>query len=135
MKNKKAQAWSLDIAIASVIFLSGVIILYVYAINYTSQSKNILEELSYEGNLASELMLSNDLGILKDNENKVDNIKLSSFNCDSKKAEFGLTHKFYFNLGGVDYCTVPASSESLFKITRVTIYENKPAKLEVFVYE
>ena len=58
IKNKRAQAWSLDLVIASIIFIIGIIVLYVYAINYSSQAKDQLDELFYEGNLASELILS-----------------------------------------------------------------------------
>ena len=55
---KKAQVWSLDLIIASVIFSIGIIILYIYAINYSPETKNQLNELLYEGNLASKLILS-----------------------------------------------------------------------------
>src|SRR3989344_2746537 len=47
-KNKKAQAWCLDLVIASVIFLIGIIILYVYAINYSSQTKKNQLGLKYD---------------------------------------------------------------------------------------
>ena len=66
-KNKGGQAWSLDIVIASIIFIIGIISLYVYAINYSSQTKNQLDEFFYEGELASKLILSEkETGILSD---------------------------------------------------------------------
>lgn len=133
-KNKRAQAWSLDLVIASVIFLIGVIVLYVYAINYTSQSSNNLDELFYEGNLASHFILSDDAwGILTDG--KIDQDKLDAFDCSTKKQEMSLTKNFYFILDDTDIsCTVPTDPENIVKITRITIFNNKPTKFELFTY-
>ncbi len=145
IKNKKAQGWSLDLIIAGLIFLAGVITLYVYAINYTSQSQKNLDELFYEGNLASELILSEeDFGILTDN--RVNQTKLDDYylNYSSKKAMSGLTHDFYFimddltaNGNSVDYIGKmnTTNTESLIQITRITIYQEKPTKFQLYVWE
>lgn len=132
--NKKAQVWSFDLIIAGVIFLIGIIILFLYAINYTSQTKNELDELFYEGNLASELILSEeDFGILSDG--KVNSTKLAAFDCSVKKNEMSLKDNFYFILDGNSYCDVPANPENSIKVTRITIYNNKPSKFELLVYD
>ena len=103
--NKKAQIWSFDLIIAGVIFLMGIIILFLYAINYTSQAENELDELFYQGNLASELILSEeDFGILTNG--KVDSAKLTAFDCSIKKNEMFLRNNFYFSLSGINYCDV-----------------------------
>ena len=132
--NNRGQVWSLDLIIASVIFLIGIIILFLYAINYSSQTKNQLNELFYDGNLASELILSEeDFGILTDD--KVDSSKLAVFDCKVKKIEMSLKYDFYFNLGGNYYCDIPADTEDLVKVTKITIYNDKPTKFELFVYD
>ncbi|MFH1586109.1 MAG: hypothetical protein ABIB79_05060 [archaeon] len=137
--NKKAQVWSLDAVVASIIFLFGIILLFFYAINYNSQTKISLDELFYEGGLASDLILSeDDFGILsndKINLTKLNDTFGDSAKCDARKIEMGMTRDFYFNLGGNVYCTIPANTEDLVKISRVTIYNDKPTKFELFVYD
>jgi len=131
--NTKGQVWSLDLIVASVIFLIGIIILFLYAINYSSQTKNQMDELFYDGNLASELILSEeDFGILTGN--KVNSSKLAVFDCKVKKSEMSLKYDFYFKLGENSYCDIPTDTENLVKVTRITIYNDKPTKLELFVY-
>ncbi len=144
-KNKKAQAWGLDLVIASVIFLIGIIILYVYAINYSSQTKNSLDEMLYDGNLASGLILSeNDFGILSNG--KVNQTKLDDFyNSDyqTKKNQIGLKYDFYFVMDDLEVNGNPlnyigksniSEIENLIQVTRLTIYKNKPIKFDIFVW-
>ncbi|MEK6926155.1 MAG: hypothetical protein AABW50_02665 [Nanoarchaeota archaeon] len=135
-KSRKAQAWGLDVIIASVIFLVGIIILYFYAINYASNSKGQLEELLYEGQLASELILSDDdFGILS--ENKVNQSRLDNFSTsyDYEKSVLGVTHDFYFNLDGSVYGRLNSTAtEDFIRITRITVYNGKPAKFELYIY-
>lgn len=146
LSSKKAQAWGLDLAVAIVIFLAGVLILYVYAINYTSQSQETLEEMKYESNLASQLILSeDDFGILTDG--KVNQTKLDNFhdNYESIKNTFGLRRDFYFVMENLTidgaypapYAGKINSGEvsDLIQTTRITIYKNKPIKFEIFIWE
>ena len=42
MTSKKAQAWGFDMMIASMIFISGIIIFYVYSLNYPKESQETL---------------------------------------------------------------------------------------------
>jgi hypothetical protein len=145
LKSKKGQAWSFDLVMAGFIFLVGIIVLYVYAINYSSQSQQHLSELFYEGRIASELILSEeDFGILTND--KINQSKLEGYagtNYDSKKNTLGLSHDFYFNMSGLELSGAPASyvgkmntteTEDLIQITRITIYKNKPTKFELFIY-
>lgn len=145
IKNKRGQVWSLDLIIASVIFVSAIVILYVYAINYSSQTKNQLDELIYEGNLASQLILSDkNFGILSDG--KINQTKLEefyNFDYQTQKSKFGLVNDFYFTIDGleingssVDYIgrTNSTEIESLMKVTRLAVYKNSPTKFELFVW-
>jgi len=145
MVGKKGQAWSLDLVIASVIFLSGIIALYVYAINYTSQTKDQLDELFYQGELASKLILSETgFGIVLDgkiNQSKLD--EFDGYDYATKKSLLGLTDNFYFTLPGIMINGTSASYvgkindteiESLVQVTRLTVYNNHPVKFQIFMW-
>ncbi len=142
---KKAQVWSLDLIIASIIFSIGIIILYIYAINYSPETKNQLNELLYEGNLASKLILSDsDIGILSDNKINQDKLNnFSNFDYQTKKNQIGLINNFYFTFEGLEingnltsYVGMINTPEvkNLIKITRLSIYKNKPIKFQLFVW-
>ena len=146
ISTKKAQVWSLDLIVASIIFLIGIIILYVYAINYSPQSKNQLDELLYEGNLASKLILSeDDFGILSDkkiNQTKLDNLNNSDY--QSLKRQLGVVNNFYFTFEGMEVGGIPVTYigmqssteiDNLVRISSISIYKNKPIKFELFVWK
>lgn len=145
IKNKRAQVWSLDLIIAGVIFLMGIIILFYYSLNYSSQSKNQLDELFYEGNLASELILSEEnAGILSDgivNQTKLDNFYY--LGDPSKKSILGIKNNFYFTMNNLEIQGEPkdyvgimntSSVDNLIQITRLTVYKNITTKFELFVW-
>jgi hypothetical protein len=89
-KNKNAQSWGMDLAIASVIFVFGIIILYVYSMNNPNEAKMNLEDLSYQAEGISNIILSEGypnnwnitnvvrIGIL-DNDSKINQTKLNQF--------------------------------------------------------
>ena len=138
INRKKGQAWSIDLVVASVVFIIAVIILYVYAVNYTSQSRDKLEELFYEGNLASELILSEDsFGIMSNSQ--VNQTKLAEYsNYQLKKDAMGLRRNFYFNIQNnpLNYGLTNSSPvENLIQITRITIGNNKLIKFQLYVWE
>ncbi len=141
---KRSQGWGLDLIVAGVIFLTGIIVFYSYAINSSSQSQKNLEELFYEGGVAAELILSDsDSGILTGD--KVNQTKLDEYNASyvSKKDVLGLTHDFYFYIDDLEINGAPASyvgaintseAENSIQITRITIYKEKPAKLQLYIW-
>jgi hypothetical protein len=145
IKNKRAQTWSFDLVIASVIFISGIVILYVYAVNYSSQSKNKLDELFYEGNLAADLILSEgEFGIL--NENQVNQSKLDEvyLNYSGLKNFVGSRNHFYFTIQNLTIQGNPESHvglagpgevENLVQVTRIVLYKNKPSKFNLYLYD
>lgn len=145
IKNNKGQVWSFDLMIAGVIFLIGVIILFFYTINFSDQSKGQLSEFFYEGNLGSELLLSEeDFGILSQgvvNQTKLDNF--SDLSDQAKKNSLGLNNNFYFRMKNLTIKGVPAeyvgvvntsNVDNLVQITRLAVYKNKPVKFEMFVW-
>jgi len=145
IKSKNAQVWSLDIVVAIVIFVIGIVLLYVYAINYLSRSDEKLENLFYEGNLAAGLILSDDtFGILSDG--KINQTKLDDFSTSysEKKSSIGVTKDFYFELEGLELNGLPATYvgkinnsqiEDFIQITRITVYNNKPTKFQLYIWK
>lgn len=55
---KRGQAWGFDLMIAVTIFAVGIIIFYVYSINYPEEGRETLDKLYYEGNLIADSILS-----------------------------------------------------------------------------
>jgi hypothetical protein len=137
-KTKRGQAWSFDLVMACFIFLVGIIALYVYAINYSSQAQQHLDQLYYEGTVASDLILGEeDFGILtngKVNQTKLDEYGPSGY--ATKKDQLGVIYDFYFSMNGEDFGRLNTTqTDSLIKITRITIYKLKPTKFELFIYD
>jgi hypothetical protein len=56
--NNKAQAWGMDIMIAIMIFSIGIIIFLIYSVNNSNDSKEALEQLSYDGDNIFDSILS-----------------------------------------------------------------------------
>ncbi len=76
-RHRKAQAWGFDMMVASLIFITGIIIFYIYAINYPKESQETLDKLFNEGEIITEMILSR--GLPDDwNENNVVRIGLTS---------------------------------------------------------
>ncbi|MEK6847031.1 MAG: hypothetical protein AABY16_02595 [Nanoarchaeota archaeon] len=119
MASKKAQAWGFDIMVASLIFISGVIIFYIYSINYPKESQETLDKLFTEGDFISEMLLGPGLpddwnennairiGIISGN--KINETKLERFYnlSDSQtnpagyvkaKSLFNTKYNFFMNL-------------------------------------
>lgn len=142
LTNKKAQAWSLDVIVASIIFLIGMMILFYYAINYSS-SNNPFEELFSQASFSSQLLLLEDEGITTDG--KINQSKLDSFaelSYEEQKDMLGIIDDFYFtmsdlNVNGnpVEYIGKNATAENLIKVTRIVFYENKIRELNVYVWK
>lgn len=145
-KYNRGQIWSLDLLIAMVIFLIGITTLFYYAFNYSSQSKNQLNEFFYEGELASNLILSEEnFGILSNgivNQTKLNNF--DGLDNKTKKNLLGVQNNFYFVMEGLEINDVEKSYvgiinttqiDNIIKITRIAVYKNKPVKFELFVWK
>jgi len=145
-KYNRGQIWSLDLLIAMVIFLIGITTLFYYAFNYSSQSKNQLNEFFYEGELASNLILSEEnFGILSNgivNQTKLNNF--DGLDNKTKKNLLGVQNNFYFVMEGLEINDIEKSYvgiinttqiDNIIKITRIAVYKNKPVKFELFVWK
>ena len=141
-KTRRGQVWGLDLVIGCIIFMVGIIVLYFYAINYFSQSDDTLERLFYEGNLASDLILSeDDFGILIDGKINQSKLDQYSTNYSAKKELLGVTRDFYFSLSG-QWGSSPyygrantTPIENRVQVVRVAIHNNKPSKFLLYTYE
>jgi len=110
IKSKKSQAWSIDLIVAITIFISGIIIFYIYILNFSNEGEEAINDLFYDGNIITSILLSegspsdwNQLNVLspgltsndKINETKLE--KLYNFaNSDYKKLKSALNTKFDF---------------------------------------
>ena len=157
-KIKKAQIWGFDLVIAVTIFLIGVVAAYIYAINFVSESQETLDALFYDGNLISSLILSygtpenwnlNNVeipGILtnkKINQTKLENFyELDKTNYQNLKKLLGTKNEFYFNFTGMEILgqqiegigKFPTEQKNLVKIERFTIYNEKPVKFALLMW-
>ena len=167
--HKKAQAWGFDLMIASIIFVSGIVIFYIYTLNYPKETQEKLDKLNYIGeNIAQSLL---DTGypdgwttievsrIGLTNSNKINQTKLDRFyelaneplnpsGYAKAKSIFGTSYDFFVNLSvpmtisgstpaenGIGKDFTGQVTTNLIKTTRLTIYENKPVTIYIYIWE
>lgn len=165
MKLNKAQAWGADLTVALMIFLIGIVLFFFYSINYPNEGEQNLNLLISDGNILADSLLSNGypedwnsetvqkIGIT--NNNKINETKLEKFynlaNSDytQTKQLFNTKYDYYFFLSEI--ITLPEGdvqgigksgtnpesidAQNLIKITRFTIYQEKPATAYFYVWE
>lgn len=160
MINKKAQAWGFDLIIALILFFIGVTLLFLYIVNSPSTSKEKIDDLNYEGeNVISQILSEGypqdwnstkfvQIGIIT--ENKINETKLGFFyNLSTENyplilSLFNTKYDFFFNLSQqiiIDNVSIkgigkePSSYTNIIKITRFTIYKDKPVSAELLIWE
>ncbi len=157
---KRGQAWGFDLTIASIIFIGGIIVFYVYALNTPSQGNDKIDSLTYEGNSISDALLSEGfpqnweannvvkLGLTtnnKINQTKLENLyALSQSDYQKTKLLFNTKYNYFINASSpLTIKNSPISgigiqennSNNLIKISRFTIYDEKPITLTIEVWE
>ena len=55
---KRAQAWGFDLIIATTIFVAGIVVFYLYSLNFADQSEEIINSLNYDGEIIGDMLLS-----------------------------------------------------------------------------
>jgi hypothetical protein len=162
---QKAQIWGIDLIVGVIIFSIGILIFFIYSVNQTSESKENLEELSYDGEIILDSLLSEGypdnwdsmnvikIGIL--NNEKINETKLMKFYNLTKtdypktKSIFGSRYDYYFfmnenitinseevsGIGKPWFDLNNITSVNLIKITRFTVYREKPATVYLYVWE
>lgn len=144
--NRKAQAWGIDLIVAIIIFIAILIILSAYVSNSTKNSSYQIQELFEEGRTASDILLGDFYpGVIsgkKINQTKIEELNTTDY--DQIKKDLSLKNDFYLTFEGLNYQGEPmthigrinsSSSNSLIKITRISSYENKPIKFEIYIWK
>lgn len=162
MLKKRSQAWGIDITIAVVIFIVGLVTVYIYSINLSAEAKETLDNLNYEGNLVTSTLLldgaplnwqeldKDSILILGLTENgKIKEEKIARFeellNEDAAYVKAKLNTRYDFCIKIVGWssdnfkCTntddsPPENPENLVRIERFVAYNNKPAKMEFYIW-
>jgi hypothetical protein len=157
---RNAQAWGFDIIVATGIFIVGIIAFFLYTINYPTGEQEKLDDLLYEGNIIADNLLSegyplnwtnitvSKIGLLSNQV--IDQTKLSNFyylarnDYGRTRSIFGVKYDYFVNFSSpieVEGSTVggigiyPTNSQNNIKISRVSIYKNKPVTIEVEVWD
>jgi len=161
-ENCRGQAWGFDLMMAAILFTAGIIVFFLYSINYPTEGKETLDKLFYEGNIIADNLLSEGspddwdssnvarIGIL--NDNKINQTKLERFSdlasADYQKTRvlFNTKYDYFFNLSetiiidsdpieGIGSSFQNQNPTNLIKITRLTVYNNKPVTLNIYIWE
>jgi len=157
--NNKSQAWGMDLTVASVLFIFGIVVFYFYALNNPNEAQETIDALFYDGNIIADSILSEGhpsnwnsgnvvtIGILS--QGKINETKLKGFydlaSSDYQKTKhlFNTKYEYYFNLSEVmiiDSTDVegiglkPSNPENIIKITRFSIYKNKPISAYLYMW-
>lgn len=165
MISKKAQVWGFDLIVAMIIFIIGMASFFLFYQNYSNDFGNSYESLVFDGNSMMDLILSEGMpfawnstnveviGILS--ENKINKTKLELFyeitksNYASTKAIFNTRYDYLFfmesnftianssvrSLGKPNTNPEEINAENLIKINRITVLDNKPVGVYLYVWE
>lgn len=159
-KNKHAQAWGIDLMIASVIFTVAIVFFYFYTLNQPGEAQETIDALYYDGKIIADSILSEGYpkdwnltnvvttGILtnnKINETKLERFyNLSNSTYAKTKTLFNTKYNYYFFLNEnmiIDGTTIqgigkePLNDKNLIKITRFTVYKDKPMTAYLYVWD
>lgn len=159
-EDKRSQAWGIDLAVALVIFTVGILIFFFYTVNRPAEARESLDYMFYDGNLIADSVMSKGapsgwnssnvitIGVLSDN--KINETKLEQFynlsieDYKRTKQLFNTRFDYYFSLSenmslyvgevnGIGY--FPLNEKNLVKITRFTIYKDKPTTAYFYIWE
>jgi len=145
---------------ATIIFLIGIFSIYIYAINFTGETEETLNKMYYEGGLASSLILSEGYpenwnlenvktpGILNQeriNQSKLEmfyNLSNEDYRSARNKLDISYNFEFYFNFSnmkieGEEISGIgkkPTNTENIILTKRFSIYENKPIKINLYIW-
>jgi hypothetical protein len=161
---KKAQAWGIDISVGIIIFILGILVFFIYTLNGAGEANENLDELNKNGNYMMNTILSEGfpinwsisnvvkIGILTDD--RIDQEKMDKFynisrdNYSYLLSLFDTRYNYYFffdnmtiygtnkeGFGKQGINSTNINSENLVKITRHTVYSNKPKTVYLYIWE
>ncbi|MFH1425566.1 MAG: hypothetical protein ABIG28_02435 [archaeon] len=156
---KRGQAWGFDLIVAVVIFLAGMMLFFLYALNFSSERDEVFDVLSYEGKIIGDSLLSEGfpvdwdsgnvvtIGILSDG--KVNDTKLLEFynlaegDYNRTKKMFNVLNDYYVffeepivvegtTIDGVG--VQESDQKNLVRVSRVAVQGNKIKNLNIYVW-
>jgi hypothetical protein len=163
-KNKSGQAWSVDMIVALGLFSIGIVVFLVYSFNFSDHNRDVYEDLFYDAEFMSNILLSEgypvdwnqgnvvQIGILSDG-NKLDELHNLIGNGDYERTRnlFNTKYDYYFffseemvlhegavpvdGLGKPDFDPENIIEDNLIKITRFSIYNNKPVSVYIYLFD
>ncbi len=160
MNQRKAQAWGFDVIVATGIFIFGMVVFYIYTINYPNGEQEKFDDLLYEGNIIADNLFSEGypenwtiLSVSKiglTSKNKINQDKLEEFydlvslDYSRTKSLFGVKYNYFVNFSqpivvrssnveGIGFA--PDNPNNNIKISRIIVYNNKPATMEIQVWD
>jgi len=154
---KDSQIWSIDLILS--FFIISFLLLIIPLLYFGQEEKGYekIKEMNEYGDYLIETILSEGypqnwntsnfikIGILTNG--RVNNTKLNNFynltkeNYKLVKESFGIPYDFFFYLeetegiGKPDFNLSAKNYSNIIKITRITIYEENPIKVEAFIFE
>jgi hypothetical protein len=161
---KIGQVWSIDIIIAFTVFLIAILIFFIYSVNYSGEVEDTFKKLSYDGEIIFKNIFSEgypedwnssnvvNIGIFS--KNKINETKLERFynlaenNYSITKDIFKTNYDYYFflelnitinsleieGIGKPGTNKDDITSENLIKLTRFTIYKEKPTTAYLYIW-
>jgi hypothetical protein len=152
----KAQFWGIDLMVAMIIFSVAIAVFYIYSLNQPSETEQNFENLFYDGGVIADALLSQGypedwnsgdvvtLGILssgKINETKLERFyDLASSDYERTRQIFNTGYNYWFFLSeemdGIDGIGLNQTNpRNLVKVTRFSIYKNKPVTVYLYIWE
>ena len=156
--NKRGQGWGFDLFIALFLFFAGIVLFYFYSLNSNLDFTDSLDSMNYDGKLISESLLSEgipenwtrnsvvEVGLVDEgqiNQTKLDEFYLLSSEYQRTRIILGTKYNFFINISGgleangtsiAGIGLEPTSPKNLIRVSRLTIYNNKPANLDVLIW-
>ncbi len=157
---KRGQAWGFDLLVASIIFIGGIFVFYIYSLNFPNETEDIINRLTNEGNIVANALLSEGFpsnwnagnvvtpGITSNN--KINQTKLERFydfstgDYEKTKSLFNTPYEYYITfsenvtISGNEISSMgksPLNQRNLIKISRITIYKDKLITINVQIWE
>lgn len=166
MKNKKSQAWGIDLMVGAGIFLVALFIFFIYSVNQSGEARDIIDDLNYNGRTISDDILSEGfpknwwelenidgikkIGILENNKISEDKLnrfcELSRENYQDTRGIFNTKYNYWFFWKGMDITDFDCQYgigknpegedvKNLIKISRYSVYDNKPVAVYVYIWD
>ncbi len=162
MGNKKGQAWGFDLMIALVIFISGIVLFYLFSLNSPSQGTETLDELRYEAQLIGSNLVTPgfptdwtsatvvQIGITdngKINQTKLDrlyNITTAPSGYSATRSLFNTHNEYFFNFSTQMFIegnpvegigNQPSSASNIIRYSRLAIYNDQPVTISILSWQ